>query len=161
MLVHLNKASIFLYSCPVNVLPIKHVSGPDSNRRLPLLQTFDTLLYRMCPNTEQKTWVQKSSNGLVQNGNIGEIPCTRENPVTKSKSKKMQSTNSCSDLIAKVAQFGCSKIIIVAMRYPNILLLHPYNFSNYYCYEHQFDQWGNFKDCLSKNQYIFYYYALC
>ena len=132
----LNKSSIFLYSCQVHFLPIKQVSGPDSNR-LPLLQTFDTPLYRMCPNTEQKTWMQKSLNGLVQNRNIGEIPCTRENPVTKSKSKKMQSTNSCIDLIAKVAQFvqfGCSKIMMVAMRYPNILLIHLYNFSNYYCY---------------------------
>ena len=134
------------------------MSGPDSNRRLPLLQTFDTLLYRMCPNTEQETWMQKSLNGLVQNRNIGEIPRARENPVTKRKSKKMQSTNSCSDLIAKVAQFvqfGYSKIMIIAMRYTNILLIHLYNFSIYYCYEHQFHQWGNFKDCLHKNQYVF------
>ena len=84
----------------------------------------------MCPNTEQKTWMQKSLNGLVKNRNIGENPCTKENPVTKSKSKKMHSTNSCIDLIAKVAQFGCGKIMIVAMRYPNILLIHLYNFSN-------------------------------
>lgn len=85
------------------------------------------------------------------------IPCTRENPVTKSKTKYMQSTNSCGNLIVKVAQFvqfGCSKIMIVAMRYPNILLIHLYNFSNYYCYEHQFDQWRNFKGRLSRNQYI-------
>lgn len=132
MLVHLNKTSIFLYSCQVYVLPIKQVSGPDSNRRLPLLQTFDTPLYRMCPNTEQKTWMQKGLNGLVQNRNIGENPCTRENQVTKSRSKKMQSTNYCSDLIAKATQFvkfGCSKIMITAMRYPNILLIHLYNFS--------------------------------
>ena len=104
----------------------------------------------MCPNTEQETWMQKSLNGLVQNRNIGEIPRARENPVTKRKSKKMQSTNSSSDLIAKVAQFvqfGCSKIMIVAMRYTNILLIDLYNFSIYYCYEHQFDQWENFKDC--------------
>lgn len=132
MLVHLNKTSIFLYSCQVYVLPIKQVSGPDSNRRLPLLQTFDTPLYRMCPNTEQKTWMQKGLNGLVQNRNIGENPCTRENQVTKSRSKKMQSTNYCSDLIANATQFvkfGCSKIMITAMRYPNILLIHLYNFS--------------------------------
>lgn len=149
-----------LYSCQVNVLPIKQVSGPDSNRRLPLLQTFDTPLYRMCPNTEQKTWMQKSLNGLVQNRNIAENPCTRENPVTKSKSNKMQSTNSCIDLIAKVAQFvqfGCCKIMIVAMRYPNILLIHLYNFSNnlllllWTPIWSTGKLWGNFTDRLSRN----------
>ena len=134
MLVHLNKTSIFLYSCQVYVLPIKQVSGPDSNRRLPLLQTFDTHFCTECLQIQnRKHGCKKSLNGLVQNRNIGENPCTRENPVTKSKSKKMQSTNSCIDLIAKVTQFvkfGCSKIMIVAMRYPNILLIHLYNFSN-------------------------------
>lgn len=107
---------------------------------------------------------EKSLNGLVQNRNIGENRWTRQNPVTKSKSKKIQSTNSCSDLIAKVAQFeqfGCSKIMIVAMRYPNILLIHLYNFSNnlllllWTPIWSMGKLWGNFTDCLSRNQYIF------
>ena len=142
------------------------------NKWVDLTQTEDYLyskhLIHFCTECVQiqnrKHGCKKSLNGLVQNRNIGENPCTRENPVTKSKSKKMQSTNSCIDLIAKVAQFvkfGCSKIMIVAMRYPNILLIHLYNFSNnlllllWTPIWSTGKLWGNFTDCLSRNQYIF------